>query len=191
MTIQEIKQNSKPKRPRRTKSSSSQGKVKNETKELLDLEPKITEIQERIYKEAHLKDLDAFIDSIRKLKRAIRGESLEEDAFNQLINVADIKERTRIKKRDIRVHTYLRMLAKEGGESFNICKEVADMLDTYAIAEDGEQRREAILMIRQKLAAQQPQNINIGTYPEVNTQIEKPKKPHFWSRTQGEGGISA
>jgi hypothetical protein len=128
-------------------------------------------------------------EALKWIQRAIMGLDLEEDKFQGMMNVKDIRERTRIAVKGIRRHVYFRVLGQEGGRlakgglnPYDILIDVADQEDTYLIAKDGEQRKEYILLKRSE-ATQVPQNtISIGNIPNVETRPEQPKKAHFWSR---------
>ena len=136
-------------------------------------------------------NLEAFrqvAEALKWIQRAIQGLDLEEDKFQGMMNVKDIRERTRIAVKGIRRHVYFRVLgaegirlAKGGLNPYDILIDVADEEDTYLIAKDGEQRKEAILLKRTE-ASQMPQNtISIGNIPNVETRPEEPKKG-FWHR---------
>lgn len=93
--------------------------------------------------------LEKIADPIRRIVRAAKGLPLDDDVYSGLIDVKDIKERTRVSTHNIYRHTYMRTLALEGGtEEWRILKDLAEMEDHYFISEEGEQRKEAILMKR-------------------------------------------
>jgi hypothetical protein len=130
------------------------------------------------------------IDLLRHLKRALQGLPKEDDAFSGLIHIQDVRERTRISMEDVYAHSYMRELAKKGGDEWEMWKFIADMEDTYFIAVEGEQRKEAILM--KQISSQQP-SVSINqplSLPQVETNrplgepLEQPKKAHFWSRNK-------
>jgi len=125
---------------------------------------------------------------IRRFVRASQGLSEEDDAFNGLIHIGDVRERTRISLRNIYAHNYMRLLAKEGGEEWGIWEKVANGEDTYYIAEEGEQRKEAILM--KQTSSQQP-TVAINqplSLPQVETNrpLGEPQqtqeKSHWYNR---------
>jgi len=125
---------------------------------------------------------------IRRFVRVSQGLSEEDDAFNGLIHIGDVRERTRISLRNIYSHNYMRLLAKEGGDEWEIWKKVADGEDTYYIAEEGEQRKEAILM--KQTSSQQP-TVAINqplSLPQVETNrpLGEPQqtqeKSHWYNR---------
>lgn len=110
--------------------------------------------------------IDATIDLIRKIIRAKNGLPVDDDVFNGLIQVKDIRERTRLQEHDIYGHSFMRLLAEEGGEEWAIMAAMADMEDPYFISLDGEQRKEAILLSRARTGADM-QNLNINL-PNTN-----------------------
>jgi hypothetical protein len=112
--------------------------------------------------------------------RASQGLMPKEDQFSGLMNISDVRERTRLKPRHVLIHSYLRLLAEIGGDEFEICKQLADQLDVYHISEGGEQRKEAILLQSRR----QEMTIQPLAVPQVITTPEKPKKRHFWSHTE-------
>lgn len=127
------------------------------------------------------KKLRNIAEGLRYVVRGMQGLSLDEDAFLGLLDVKDIRERTRIDVQNIFSHSYMRLLADYGGDEWEIMKDVAEMEDHYFIAEDGEQRKEAILMTKAKTEVRlQDQPISIQ---KVETKPkEEGKKKHFWSK---------
>ena len=119
------------------------------------------------------KKLDTVTELIRKLKRAMQGLSADEDVFSGLLNVKDIRERTRIDTRNVYRHTYMRMLANNGGEEWKIMEDWAVMEEHLFISENGEERREAILMTRAKVEQTSPLTLNL---PQLSQQTAEPPK---------------
>lgn len=118
--------------------------------------------------------MDEVVELVRKLKRASQGLSLDEDAFQGLINIKDIRERTRLGERNIYRHSYMRLLAKYGGEEWEIMEAWAIMEEHLFIAQDGEQRREAIQMLARK---QEQPNVAISmAQPQPQTIEPKPEE---------------
>jgi hypothetical protein len=128
---------------------------------------------------------------IRRYVRAAQGLQEDDDAFSGLIHIGDVRERTRISIEDVYAHSYMRLLADKGGKEWEIWDRVANMEDTYFIAVDGEQRKEAILM---KQTAQPQPSVSINqplSLPQVETnrplgepQGQPQQKKHFWSRNK-------
>jgi len=103
-----------------------------------------------------VKKLSEVAEGLRRLRRGMQGLPLDEDVFSGLLNVKDIRERTRLNAHEVYAHSYMRMLASFGGEEWSIMGKVADMDDTYLISLEGEQRKEAILMQRAKAVIEMP-----------------------------------
>lgn len=130
-------------------------------------------------------------EALKWIQRAILGLDLEEDKFQGMMNVKDIRERTRIAVKGIRRHVYFRVLGQEGSRlakgglnPYDILIDVADQEDTYLIAKDGEQRKEYILLKRSE-ASQVPTNtISIGNIPSVETKPQEQGKSHWYSRNK-------
>ena len=123
------------------------------------------------------------ITLIAKLIRAKMGLPLTDEVFSGLINVKDIRERTRLIEQQIYEHSYMRELAIAYPDLFNLYWDVADMEDTYFISKDGEGRKEAILMQQARTQAQMPLAIAL---PQVQTQPLKEEKKGFFSRGKKE-----
>lgn len=111
------------------------------------------------------------------LVRAARGQPLDEDIFSGLINVKDPRERTRLSQLEVYAHSAMQLIAGWYPEEMGFWKEIAEMEDVYFISQDGEQRKEAILMQRARtqvqLAPQQPLAVQV---PEVKTKPEETKE---------------
>ena len=133
-------------------------------------EPKKEEkpiIEEEFITEKEVKEISMLI-------RAAKGLPLEEDLFSGLLNVKDIRERTRISSPELYAHSYMRLLKNVGGDEWQIMEDVANMEDHYYISLDGEQRKEAILMTKAKTELQVAQPLAIQM-PETKP-LEKPKE---------------
>jgi len=105
---------------------------------------------------------------LRALKRGMQGQAIDEDQFSGLIDVRDIRERTRLAEHDVYGHSLMRLLADKY-EEFKIWEQIADMEDRYLISLEGEERKEAILMQRARAEvamAGQPLTIQM---PKVET----------------------
>ena len=129
--------------------------------------------KKQLSSEERQKKLDSVTEFIRKLKRAMQGLSADEDVFSGLLNVKDIRERTRLDTRNVYRHNYMRMLAANGGEEWKIMEDWADMEEHLFISENGEERREAILMTRAKVEQTSPLTLNL---PQMSTQVQEPPK---------------
>jgi hypothetical protein len=71
----------------------------------------------------------------------------------------------------------MKMLAKYGGEEWKIMEEWADMEEHLFISENGEERREAILMTRAKVESTSPVTLNLPQLQgQPNTQTPPVKE---------------
>jgi hypothetical protein len=155
------------------------------------IQEKAPTIEKQRKKRFNLEAFRQVAEALKWIQRAIQGLDLEEDKFQGMMNVKDIRERTRIAIGGIRRHVYFRILAQEGARLAkgglnpdDIFADVAEQEDVYFIAKDGEQRKEYILLKRSE-PSQVPQNtISIGNIPTVETHPEEPKKAHFWSKNK-------
>jgi hypothetical protein len=94
-------------------------------------------------------ELKELADVIRVVQRAVKGMGAEEDVFQGLINVKDIRERTRLDEAGILSHSAMRIASNEWPELSTFLK-IAEMEDPYFISEDGEGRKEGILLQQAK-----------------------------------------
>lgn len=131
-----------------------------------------------------LDEIKELAEGIRALVRGAQGLSIEDDKFSGLLDIKDIRERTRLNSHQIRGHAYMRLLRDIGGSEWEIMKKRPDMGDHYFIAKDGEQRKEAILLTRAK------SEVRLGSeplsIPPVETKPQSDKKKHWWSREKKE-----
>ena len=94
---------------------------------------------------------------LKNLFRGMQGLPPEgDDMFSGMIEVKDIRERTRVTTHEAYAHAYMRILKDKGGEEWAIMEDIAQQEDKYFIAIDGEQRKEAILMQRAKTEVRLP-----------------------------------
>jgi len=120
-----------------------------------------------------LKDLPDFL---RRLKRGIQGLPLDEDIYSGLLNVKDLRERTRVTEFQISSHSYMRIMNKVYPDIFEVFEQIPEMEDTYYIAKDGEQRKEAIFMQRARSTVQL-QGVNESLMlPNIETKPPETKK---------------
>lgn len=134
-------------------------------------------------KESH-GSLADFIDrttpSLFKLIRALNGQAPTDERYPLLIDVEDIRERTRLDSPALFAHAYMRLVAKSGGP-YEIFNQMADLEDHYFISLDGESRKEAILMNK----ARQSTELQPVMIPPVDTSgMNAPKKKHWWNRSK-------
>jgi hypothetical protein len=141
-----------------------------------DLVQKIQELEKELATvKAPEKSLDNIIDLIRKIIRAKQGLPTEDDIFSGLIQIKDIRERTRLQEHDVYGHSYMRLLSDLGGDEWEIMLKMANMEDPYFISLDGEQRKEAILMTRARTTSDM-QNLNINL-PVTNPTAIQEQQP--------------
>jgi hypothetical protein len=127
------------------------------------LAEKVKEFGERLREKGR-----AIGEYLRSLKRGYQGQPIDEDQFSGLIDIKDIRERTRLYEHDVYGHSLMRLLAAHY-EELKILGEIADMEDRYFLSLEGESRKEAILMQRARAevaAAGQPLTIQM---PRVET----------------------
>jgi len=135
------------------------------------------------------KALDNTIELIRKIVRAKNGQPAEDDIFSGLIRVEDIRERTRLTEHNTYGHSFMRLLSDIGGDEWEVMEKIAEQEDHNFISQDGEERKEAILMKRANMPGE-GQNINIAmpaTHPDAikeqgDGQNRPQPKKHFWNR---------
>jgi len=129
---------------------------------------------------------DELAELVAKMVRASQGLNPKEKSFAGLMNIEDLKERTRVKTRQIIGRSFLRMMGLDG-EEWSDCETLANLLDTYSISENGEQRKEAILYTSSRKEAES-QIIALPTMA-TNQPIGQQKKGFFdrFRRNKGEG----
>jgi len=127
------------------------------------------------------KELSHYALGLQKVFRAKMGLPLRDDVFSGLINVKDIRERTRLSEEQIYSHAYMRELALTYPDLFGIFWDIAEIEDIYFISKDGEGRKEAILMKK----IEQPSPIAISL-PQVQTQPIKQEKKHWWQKSKSQ-----
>jgi len=108
--------------------------------------------------------------------RASKGLPLEEDIFSGLLNVKDIRERTRVSETEAYGHSAMRIIAAMYPDEMGFWKDVAEMEDHYLIALEGEQRKEAILMQRAKAEIRMAET-GVMQLPKVETKPVEEAKP--------------
>ena len=122
--------------------------LKELTQKILDLQNEI------IHANDPYEEMKKLAEIIRVIQRAMKGLGVDDDVFLGLINAKDIRERTRLDETNLLSHSAMRVAAKYWPE-FNMFEKIADMEDPYYISEDGEGRKEGILLqqARSKLDA--------------------------------------
>jgi len=110
---------------------------------------------------------------VKYVVRGIQGLPPDEDIFSGLIDVNDIKERTRLpSQHDVYGQEFMRLLAKYGEDEWGIYQEIADLDAHLLISLEGEQRKEAILMQRSKSQANIVMPGQALQIPQVSTKPE-------------------
>jgi len=140
-------------------------------------------------KEAPEQEIKQLAEVIRIVQRAVKGLSPDDDVFQGLINVKDIKERTRLDENGLLSHSAMRLAGVQWPE-LDLFREIAEMEDPYFISLDGEGRKEGILLQQAKTGADKNNlvlnmpNTNGGPAQNLdpNAPPTQPKKPGFFSR---------
>lgn len=128
------------------------------------------------------KDIRQVAEAIRALMRARQGLSIDEPSFSGLLDIKDIRERTRVNVYEVYGHSYMRLLEDVGGDEWEIMGKVADMEDHYLISKDGEQRREAIMMTKAKTEVRMLDQPLTLQKVDTSKPLEKEEKKGFWRR---------
>lgn len=90
-------------------------------------------------------ELRELAEIIRIIQRAVKGMGADDDVFQGLINIKDIRERTRLDEAGLLSHSAMRVCAAKWPE-LKLFLDIADMEDPYFISENGEGRKEGILL---------------------------------------------
>jgi hypothetical protein len=160
------------------------------TKHLLiieDLKTQIQTLETAIRNRADpAQEIKELAEIIRIVQRAVKGLAADEDVFLGLINVKDIRERTRLEEAGLLSHSAMR-LAGEKWSQLDLFTKIADMEDPYYISKDGEGRKEGILL-QQAKAGNDKANLILnmpntagGPATDPNAPIQ-PKKSGFMSK---------
>jgi hypothetical protein len=111
-----------------------------------ELQTKITELETEIKTSNNSnEELMHLAEIVRIIIRAAKGLGADEDVFYGLINAKDIRERTRLDETGLLSHSAMRIAAQAWPE-FAMFQKIAEMEDPYYISEDGEGRKEGILL---------------------------------------------
>ena len=164
-------------------------RVINEPKQFLnssiqEIENKITKIKDNSNRpvEDPYEDLKQLAEIVRIIQRAAKGLGANDDVFQGLINVNDIRERTRLTETSLLSHSAMRVIAEELPE-LGLYGKIADMEDPYYISEEGEGRKEGILL--QQAKSKQDANLVLNM---PNTQGGQAQDPQFQGPSKP-GGI--
>lgn len=150
------------------------GRPKLPENTIKDLELKIEQLKKIIKdKEDPIKELKQLAEILRLVQRAMKGLASEDDNFLGLIDVKDIRERTRLDETALLSHSAMR-LASEIYPEFKLFNAIAEMEDPYYISEDGEGRKEAILQTQAKAKLEGNMVLNM---PNTNGGLAQPEQP--------------
>lgn len=153
-----------------------------------DLKKQIQTLEETIkLKEDPAQEIKDLAEIIRIVQRAVKGLGVDDDIFQGLINIKDIRERTRLDEAGLMSHSAMRTAGDLWPELY-LFKDFADMEDPYFISKDGEGRKEGILLQQAKTGTDRANlvlnmpNTQGGPAQDANAQPTQPKKPGFLSR---------
>jgi len=128
------------------------------------------------------KQIEQIAETIRLLMRAVKGLEPIEDHYLSLINIKDIRERTRLEETALLSHSAMRVVSAEYPEMALFAK-IADMEDPYYISEDGLGRQEAIAIQNAKARVDAANVFNMNpsaqNMPEQQSGPTQPKKKSF------------
>lgn len=121
---------------------------KNQT--VQDLKEAVVKLEKTVkeQKDPYL-ELRELAEIIRIVQRAVKGLDPNDDIFQGLINVKDIRERTRLDETALLSHSAMRT-ASNLWPMLGFFDKIADMEDPYYISLDGEGRKEGILLQQAK-----------------------------------------
>jgi len=160
--------------------AETRGRPKLPENLIKELREKIAVLENQIRDNAEpQKQVAELAETIRLIMRAIKGLDPREDHYLGLIDVADIRERTRLDETALLSHSAMRVLAKEYPE-MSLFGKIADMEDPYYISEDGLGRQEGIAIqnAKTRLDAANVFNMNPSAQnlPEQQPGPTQPKK---------------
>lgn len=164
----------------------SRGRPKLPENTIKDLELKIETLKKIIKdKENPVAELKELAEILRLVQRAMKGLASEDDNFFGLIDVKDIRERTRLDETAVLSHSAMR-LAYSMFPEFKLFNDIAEMEDPYYISEDGEGRKEAILQTQAKTKLEGPMVLNMpnsnGGLAQNEQPQQQPKKAGFMDK---------
>ena len=175
-------------RPRKTPIPELLVKTDQNLLVIEDLKKQILVLEETIKKSTgpnqEIKDL---AEMIRIIQRAVKGLAAEDDVFQGLINVHDIRERTRLDENGLLSHSAMRIVGEQWTQ-LDLFTEIANMEDPYFISEDGEGRKEGILLQQAKTGTDKANlvlnmpNTQGGPATDPTAQPTQPQKKGFLSR---------
>lgn len=158
----------------------TRGRPKLPENVIKDLEAEIAKLKDTLaHKDDSFEEMKQLAEIVRIVQRAMKGLGSEENEFYGLIDVKDIRERTRLDETTLLSHSAMRVAASQWSE-FALMLKLADMEDPYFISQDGEGRREAILQSQAKAKLDGNMILNmpntqggVAQNPEINQAPQK------------------
>jgi len=133
------------------------------------------------------KELKNMLQVLSMLSRALEGQPIEpEDVFSGMLNIKDIRERTRFPSiLDLKRHVFLRLLSWKFPYEARSCKEWADQeAHNFISYPKGEGRKEGVEIMKAKgMIAQGVAPIFLGEIPK--TQESKGRFARIRERVRG------
>jgi len=130
-------------------------------------------------------EIRAIAEEIRLYKRASQGLPLDDDRFMGLMNPQDLRERTKLTRRDIFRHDYMIALYEYGGEEWSQMQQWASSEEHLFISEDAERCMAFIATLGKQREEVEPSVATVNV-SQAQTIPEKNKKKHWWSRGKSE-----
>lgn len=132
-------------------------------------------------------ELKELAEIIRIVQRAVKGLGTDDDVFAGLINIKDIRERTRLDEAALLSHSAMRVVSEKWPE-LDLFLSIAEMEDPYYISEDGEGRKEGILLQQAKTGTDRANlvlnmpNTSGGPAKDPSNPTQPPKKKSIFDR---------
>lgn len=140
-------------------------------KEKIDIIPPKTEEEE----------IRNIAEEIRLYRRASQGLSLDDDRFMGLMNPQDLRERTKLTRRDIFRHDYMEALSFYGGEEWSQMAQWWSSESHRFISEDAERAMAFIATLGKPQQPAEPSVATVNVSQATQQQLPE-KKKHWWSR---------
>lgn len=142
-------------------------------KELLPIEDKTISADELkslrwFLNPKNTEELKRMLQALSMLDRALEGQPIEpEDIFSGMLNIKDIRERTRYPSiLDLKRHTYLRLLAAKCPEASACVKWADEEAHSFISYPKGEGRKEGVEIMKAKgMIAQGVAPVFLGELP--------------------------
>ncbi len=124
-------------------------------------------------------DWNKLPERLRSIIRAKSGLPPEDDLFQGLIHTSDNRERTKLNTHNVYRHSYMNLLAIEGGEEWQLMGKWAEEERHLFISEDGQRATDFINAIARK-KEQEQQVTNVTVAGQQQTQPQEPPKKKGW-----------